>query len=199
MINKYIRVIIVIAVLTGIVLLAKNKTAWAGSATRTDQVADLGQVELSAPLIGSGPGSVKPPPASVKGCKTGIFSVGGAITLEINDLKPGYCVEADLWNPNFGLGRIPDDAGKVLAHMGFIRIYYHGSLIYELPAEDGTIEICFAIPPKKQAQIYFYDFYGPRFEKRIGPPTWDVVDNTIENSIACTFAQKSGVYALIGK
>ena len=199
MIKNYLRVMVVIAMLMGIALLAKGQVAWAGPASETDSVAISGQVDASVQLKKPDPGTVKPPPSSIEICENGVFSVGGVITLEITDLKPGYCVEAFLWNHAFAIGRIPDDAGQALAHLGFLRIYLNGRLIYELPQEDGTIEICYAIPPEKQAQIYFYDFYGPRFGEQTGQPSWEKADTTVENNIACAFAQVSGVYALIGK
>ncbi|MEP7133556.1 MAG: SdrD B-like domain-containing protein [Chloroflexota bacterium] len=160
---------------------------------------DVGFYKLINFLGNVKPGTVKPPPPFVKACENGVFSVGGAVTLEIKDLKPDYCIEALLWNHAFSVGRIPKDAGKVLAYIGFVRIYHHSRLVHELPAEDGTIKACFAIPLGKQAQIYFLDFYGPRFGNRTGQPSWEKVDTTVENGIACAFVQKSGAYALIGK
>ena len=195
MIKKYLRVIIVIVVLMGIIVLAKNQVAWAGPATETRQVSGFGQVQPSVSL--NNPGSVQAPSSSHEACEKDVFSVGGAITFEIKDLKPGYCVETDLWDTTFGV--IPEDTGKVLGYKGVIRIYFHGELVYELLAADGSIQACFAIPPEKQALIYFYDSYGQRFEKRTDTPSWETIDTTVDNNIACAFTQKSGVYALIGK
>jgi len=197
MIKKYLRVMIVIAALIGIAVLAKNQVAWAGPAAQARQVNDLGQAQPSSSLDSSNPGSVQAPPSSHKGCKNDNFSVGGAITFEIKDLKPGYCVETDLWDTTFGV--IPEDIGKVLGYKGVIRIYFHGELVYELPAADGSVQACYAIPPEKQAQVYFYDFFGQRFEKRTDSPSWETIDTTVDQNIACAFTQKSGVYALIGK
>jgi len=198
MIQKYLRVIIVMIALIGIAVLAKNQVAWAGPATETKQVNDLGQTQFSISLNKPNPGSVNPPPSSFRGCENDLHSVAGVFTVEIKDLKPGYCVEVELSDPAY-VGRIPEDAGKTLADMGIFRIYFHGDLVYELPMADGSIQTCFAIPPKKQALIYFYDFFGERFEKRTSQPLWEKIDNTIDQNVACAFTQKSGMYALIGK
>jgi hypothetical protein len=145
------------------------------------------------------PGTVKPPKPGITVCENGMYSVGGVATLNINNLAPGYCLEAFLHNKNYALGRIPDGAGKILANVTFLKVYYRGKFTYEVPPEDGDIEICFAVPPGKQAQIYFYNHYGPRFGKGTGQPAWEPLQTTLENGIACAPAQTSGAYALIGK
>ena len=167
-----------------------------------DSTIEFGQGEPSEALSQSEPGSVKPPPGKGSFCQEGLYSVGGVVTLEIEDLAPGYCIEAELWNPSFKANLIPEEAGKVLAHTLFLRVYYHGRLAYEVLPGDGIVEACYAIPPEKQVQFYFYDFYGKRFEKRTEPPeTWDPVETRVDenNIIACAFTQTSGAYDLVGK
>lgn len=86
--------------------------------------------------------------------------------------------------------------------MLFLRVYLNGRLVYEVLPGDGTVETCYALPPDKQGQFYFYDFYGKRFNKRTElPRTWDTLETTIDNQnkTACAFTQVSGVYGLIGK
>jgi hypothetical protein len=51
----------------------------------------------------------------------------------------------------------------------------------------------------QQAQIYFFNFYGPRFGMRTGQPSWEPLATTVTDSVACAAAQTSGAYALIGK
>lgn len=198
MIKRYLRVIIVLVVLVGIAVLAKDRVAWAEPAAETGQADVLGQVGYSISPDWRDPGSVKPPSATVNACINGLYSVGGVFTVDIKDLKPGYCIEIELSRPSH-VGLIPKDAGKALAHMGIYRVYFQGKLVYELPAADGSIQTCYAVPPQKQAQIYFYDFFGQRFEKRTGPPSWEIMNTTVDKNIACAFTQKSGIYALIGK
>ena len=163
---------------------------------------DAGLHQLVLFGINRGSGSVKPPPSTLVACENGFYSVGGVATIEIKDLKPGYCVEAVLWNPRFQIHRLPDGVGSPLAHMLFLRIYLNGRLVYEILPGDGTVEACYALPPDKQAQFYFYDFYGKRFNKLTETPkTWDALDTRLdtEKKTACAFTQVSGVYGLIGK
>lgn len=145
------------------------------------------------------PGTVKPPPSGIVICKDGSHSVGGVAILNIIRLKPNYCLEAFLWNHAFAIGRIPGDAGKVLADVTFLKVYYKNQFIYEVPVQDGNITICYAVPLGKQVQIYFFDFYGPRFKERTGQPAWEPLLTTVTDGVACAAAQTSGAYALIGK
>jgi len=196
--RKYTRILIVFALVLGIILLARNNVAWAGFAGDVPQ-SDPTQDHSAVLPAHSEPGSVKPPHAELTTCEDGIQSVGGVSTLKVTDLAPGYCISAFLRNHAFALGRIPDGAGKVLAHITFLRIFQHGKLIHELPEADGTIQICYAIPPGKQAQIYFLNFYGSRLHERTGQPAWEPLDTTLNDGMACAAAQTTGSYALIGK
>jgi hypothetical protein len=196
--GKYVRILIAIVLVLSIVILARNNVAWAGPAAEAKQSV-LAQDQSSVSLGKPDPGTVKPPPAELTVCEDGVYSVGGVSTLEVIDLAPGYCLAAFLRNHAFALGRIPDGAGEVLAHITFLRVFFHGRLVYELPVEDGNVQICYAVPPDKQAQIYFFDFYGPRFGERTGQPSWEPLETTVEDGIACAAAQTSGAYALIGK
>lgn len=199
--NKYFRTVIAVVVVLGIALLAKGQVAWAGQSDNISPAVGR-ENEASVSLAVPGPGSVKPPPEKFYVCENGLYSVGGVVTIEIKDLKPSYCVEAVLWNPMFQIKRIPQDAGTVLAHFLFLRIYYAGRLAYEIPAGDGSVEACYALPPEKLGQFFFYDFYGKRFGKRTEPPTsWDALETTVdtEKKTACAFTQVSGVYSLVGK
>ena len=196
--KKLFRILMAVAVFAGILFLAGNPVAWAGQADNSPQVSDANLQGVDA-LGKPEPGSVKPPPADVTACGDGIHSVGGVATLTITNLADGYCITAFLRNHAFALGRIPDGAGKVLAHITFLRVFYHGRLVYELPLTDGKVEICYAIPPDKTAQMYFFDFYGPRLDQRSGKPDWQPLDTTVNDSAGCTSAQITGAYALIGK
>jgi hypothetical protein len=196
--NK-IGLLIVCALILGTILLARNNTAWAGTAGDAVSLESQAQIDPSAQLGNTEKGTVKPPPSETKFCESGLYSVGGVATFNVHSLAPGYCLEAFLHNKNFALGRIPEGAGSILANVTFLRVYYHGRFVYEVPSEDGDIEICFAVPPDKQAQIYFYNHYGPRFGKGNGQPSWEPLQTTVEDGLACATAQTSGAYALIGQ
>lgn len=196
--KRYFRLVTAILSVLVILALAGNQAAWAGSDAGSGNISSA-QVQSSVSLKKPDPGSVKPPPSDVTVCEDGSRSVGGVSKLTVEDLAPGYCIAAFLRNHAFALGRIPDGAGQVLAHITFVRVFYHGKLVHELPAEDGNVQICYAVPPNTTAQIYFFDFYGPRFGERTAQPAWEPLPTTVENNVACAAAQTSGAYALIGK
>jgi hypothetical protein len=193
-----LRFLIVLVLVAAIAAIARSNVAWAG-AVGTSGMAIQQQEQFSPASDKPDPGSVRPPSGDLTVCEEGSRSVGGVSTLEVTDLAPGYCIVAFLRNHAFAVGRIPDGAGSVLAHITFLRVFYHGRLIQELPEEDGRVEICYAVPPGKTAQIYFFNFYGPRFGDRTGQPSWEPLETTLDGSVACAAAQISGAYALIGK
>ncbi|GAB4452436.1 MAG: hypothetical protein OHK0041_15790 [Anaerolineales bacterium] len=200
--NYPLRISLTLIVILTLFLLAGGETVWAVQGGAQSLSAPLNRTDFAPVPAKPGPGSVKPPPPFLSICKNGLYSIGGVATLEIKDLKPGYCVEAVLWNPRFQIHRIPDDAGKPLAHLLFLRIYYAGRLTYEILPGDGSVEACYALPPEKQRQFYFFDFYGMRFKKLTRPPhTWDALETRTDTQkkTACAFTQVSGVYALVGK
>jgi len=196
--NKYVRVLIALALVLGIAFLARNKVAWANPAPQVDASAPL-QDDASTLADKTDPGTVKPPLPEIKFCEDGVYSAGGISTIKARNLAPGYCLEAFLHNKNYALGRIPDGAGKILANVTFLRVFYQGKFVYEVPSEDGDVEICYALPPGTQAQIYFYNHYGPRFGKGKGQPSWEPLQTTVVDGMACASAQTSGAYALIGQ
>jgi hypothetical protein len=163
---------------------------------------DVGLFQPTTYPAGSDPGTVQPPPAEITVCAQGDYSVGGVSILNVNVLDSGYCLSANLWNHAFALGRIPDGAGRVQADLTFLRVFNQGEFVYELPSEDENdekVKICYADLPNIEEQIYFYDFYGPRFGEQTAQPTWEPLVTTIEEGMVCATAQTSGAYAPIGK
>jgi len=144
-------------------------------------------------------GTVKPPPRVVRTCREGNYSVGGVSGLKVHRLERGYCLQAFLWKHFFPFGRIPDGAGKILAPITFIQYFRFSRFIHKVPDEDGDVEICYAVPADKEAKIYFYNFHGARFGDHNKKRSWEPLETTIENGMACAKAQTSGAYALIGK
>jgi hypothetical protein len=159
---------------------------------------DAGLFRIAVPQV-QDPGTVRPPPPDVTICQDGLASVGGVSTLEVDNLSPGYCLAAFLRNRAFAVGRIPDGAGRVLANITFLRVFYNSNFVYDVPEADGDVQVCYAVPAGTQAQIYFFDFYGPQFGERTGQPEWEPLVTTVENGVACATAQTSGAYALIGQ
>jgi hypothetical protein len=197
--KKFIRMLLILTLTLGILALARNRVVWAGSTNESSQPALALDKGISAPLAKPDPGSVKPPPPAITVCKEGTNSIGGLAILKVLRLKLDYCLEAFLWNHAFAIGRIPDGAGKVLADITFLKVYYKSAFIYDVPVADGDVKICYAVPPGTQAQIYFFDFYGAHFKQRTGQPAWEPLETTVKDGIACAKAQTSGAYALIGK
>lgn len=212
---KITRFLIAIALVLGVVVLAVPHVAWADTVDADLPELALEQVGQSAlSQAGTRKGSVVPPPAELTVCSPydvpGIYSIGGVATLHleeqvpVNEDAPEYCIEAVLWNHKFAPGplpnRLPDGAGNFLADIVFLRIYIHGELVDEVPESVGDITLCFALPPDKSGQIYFYDFYGSRFFHRAGQPAWVSSVTTNEDGIVCTSAltTASGAYALVG-
>ena len=168
------------------------------AAGENSQMWDAGLYTSTALLAAANPGTVKPPPGDITICESGVHSVGGVSTLKVTNLKPGYCIVATLKKNGLAVGRLPDGAGSFLADVTFVRVFYHGKLVSELPTADGQSQICYAAPPGRTVQIYFLDFYGPRFD-RPEQRNWVPLETTISGGLACAPAQSSGAYALIGK
>gem|GEM_PF-6281417 len=196
--NKTFRFLIAITFVLTVTIVARNNVAWAGTGAASEQAVSP-QEQTSPGLDKPEPGSVKPPPGEITACENGVKSVGGVSTLEVTNLAPGYCIVAFLRNHAFAVGRIPDGVGDVLAHITFLRIFYHGKLVHELPIEDGQAELCYATVPDKTAEMYFFDFYGPQLGERTGQPSWAPMETKLDGTVACTPAQITGAYALIGK
>jgi hypothetical protein len=165
--SKLIRILIALSLVLGIVLLAQGQAAWAAPA-------NIGNYDHD------GPGTVKPPPRWLWACKDGSYSLGGVATLNVSNLSSSYCLRAFLWMRRWPPVQAPTGAGDFLADITFLQIFYRNQFKNELPVEDGTVKVCYAVPPGKQAKIYFLDFYG----KHKGKPTWVALDTTVENGMA---------------
>ena len=146
------------------------------------------------------PGTVKPPPPDINVCVPGSYSLTAISSVVVNALAPGYCLHAYLWRHGFAIGQIPGGAGRILADVTFVEFFNNGSFVYEAPSPDNSVQVCYAVPSGMQAQIYFFDHYGPKFgHPHSGQPGWVPLETTVQNGIACATAQTSGAYALIGK
>jgi hypothetical protein len=145
-------------------------------------------------------GTVKPPPPQIYVCLPGNYSLSAVSTVKISALAPDWCVRAYLWRHGFAIGQIPGGAGRILADVTFVEFFYQGTFVYQYTGAPNSVQVCYAVPAGTQAQIYFFDHYGPRFgNPQSGKPGWVPLATTIQNGIACAQAQTSGAYALIGK
>lgn len=143
-------------------------------------------------------GTVKPPPPFITGCEPDDYLLGGVAVIKALELPSGYCLAAELMPP-FAIGRLPDDAGQFLGDAVNIRYFKDGDQQYELPPSSEDVEVCFAVRPGSEPQIYFFDFYGPKFGKRTGQPDWEPLETTEADGMVCASAMPSGAYALVGQ
>jgi hypothetical protein len=146
------------------------------------------------------PGTVQPPVTDLLICAPGIYPLGGISTLRVAKLDGNYCLHAFLWNNGFEIARILDNAGSILSETTFIEVYRQNSFVnkYDVTGETDSIQICYAVPVGQQAQLYFFNYYGPTFRTQSSQLIWELLPTTTTNGIACAVAQTSGAYALIG-
>ncbi len=191
--NKYLRVFIMIAVLLGTVGLARNRVAWAQPAAEPSQSVGAQDVSFAPEQdinYHDDDGTVKPPPKKTRICKDGSYSLGGVATLNVKNLAPDYCLVASLKKHQQTPGRIPHGAGKILADITVFQVIYRHHHVGNLPAKDGTVELCYAIPPGKNASLYFLN--GRKL-------VWQPLETTVAGGTACAQIRASGSYAMIGK
>lgn len=192
--GKLVRLLTALSMALGIAFLAGEQAAWAGPATQAKHANGVADLFPAPPEHGGGPGTVHPPKPWVWICDEGFFSVGGVSTLSVENLAPHYCIRAFLWKARWPPVKPPAGFGKFLAAITFVQVYYKGRFVKRLPPEDGQAELCYAVPPGKQAKIYFLDLY-----KGKGKPGWKALKTTMKDGLACVPSQDSGAYALIGK
>ena len=187
---------VVIAVF-GLVIIARSNAAWAASVGAQADQSVQAQDEQSVTLDKDDDcekdknnnkdkccgkdkdkkkcdGTVKPPDDDIDVCKRGDYSVGGAATLDVKKLGDHDCLRAHTELPDPAVNQIPDGAGTILSD----------ALFLELPASGGTVRICFAVPPGRQAKIY---------------SSGRALKTTVRNGIACAEVSQSGAYTLAGK
>ena len=187
--GKTIRVILLIVVLAGTIGLAQRQVAWAQPA---DEEVQSAQSESISPSVlqdnEAKGGTVKPPPGKAKICKKGNYPLGGVAIVRVHRLAHDYCLTASLRKRSNDTGNIP--SRRILADITDIQFFYQNHRIGTLPDSKGDVEICYALPPGKQAQIYFRGF---------GSEEWKPLITAVTKHTACARAQVSGSYALIAQ
>ena len=185
--GKQFRIFIAIIVVLGLVLVARNKAAWAASVGAQADQSVQAQDEQSVTLDKDDDckkdknknknkcdGTVKPPDDDIDVCKRGNYSVGGTATLDVKKLKDRDCLRAHTRLPDPVVDQIPSGAGTIVSD----------ALLLELPASGGKVKICFAVPPGKQVKIY---------------SSSKGLKTTVRNGIACAEVSSSGAYTLAGQ
>lgn len=130
------------------------------------------------------PGTIKPPPQSVVITTSGVYSVGGFCTVNIEILSNTLTAQASVIHP---LPRpLPKEVYAV--KQGCSLIYYDNQVPVEVLSEGmAKTTICFAALPNKKMVVYFYNSLA-------ATPVWAMLETTVENGIACANANSSGIY-----
>ena len=189
--KTYFRALIILAILLTTIGLAGNGVAWTQTG-RQDEPSVQGQDGLPLTVVQDDDdekGTVKPPPRKAKTCKKGNYSLGGVALIKVKRLAHDYCLTASLRKWNKDTGKIPPGAGNILADITDLQFFHRHRRIGTLPESKGIVQICYAVPPGKHAQIYFREY---------GKKEWKPLLTTFNKGMVCAPAQVSGSYALIG-
>lgn len=196
MMNRVMRLLIVLVLSGGIFLAAQGGSVWAGSTGASPSAALAGNIDPALAFSNAAAGTVQPPSNSIFITEDGHYSVGGICTIQVTGLADGYGLKAYTINRS-QLGPLPGEAIRILSGTCFLQYYELDprAALSQLPADAGNATICFAhIPPNKLGQIYSYDLVGrmwsplATFVERISPSN---------RNIACASALQSQAYALL--
>ena len=198
--NKSMRIILLLALLAGIAVLARNQVAWATPSAEASLSAYQDDVQADVlPKKGDDPcilpngklrhrckGTVKPPPQNVIIPVTGQYSIGGFCTLDVELSDADIPLNAVILAP---LPRdLPDGVHKV--GQGCLLTYSYISTntrINTLSSTSGNATICFSAIAGKQMTLYYYD-------NDALSPAWVKLTTTNQNGIACAVGNSSGIY-----
>jgi hypothetical protein len=207
--GKYIRVFIAIMMLLGLVLLGRNKAAWAANPETKAGSSVEAQSQPSAPLHSDDDcdkdnnrdkdkckekdkdkckdkdhddcGSVRPPDNDIDVCEQGNYSVGGVAVLDVDKLQD-RSVKDDCFRAHSEDSR---DVNELPKNAGRVL----SDLVTLTSVGQGSnIKICFAAIPGKKVKIYFS-----------GTGSWKPVGTQVKNGIACAHVSSSGSFILAGK
>ena len=193
---KFIRMLVAIFLVMGIVLLARARVAWANHSVAPSLSAENHEMQSLVPAPGVDcdkdkdkdkdkcKGTVKPPSRDIIIPVTGSYSVGGFCTLSVEFSDPEITLDASIEDPL--PGELPADVQKI--RQGCLLTFYRSNQrLNELPPDLGNTTICFAGIPSKQMLVYFYDIYSPN-------PGWVALETTDQDGIVCALGNGSGVY-----
>jgi len=235
------RWIIAVALVLAVVVIAGNNIAWADTVDQGLSGIIVGKGDSAPLMAGVKKGTVIPPvPIKKCLTRTEVYSLYGIALLGLPDEpeeepddfdSPWYCIEAVTWNRRFPPGRLPDEVDKLLTNLIVLRVYIYSDIVDEVPHEVpdnwadlddadiadidgdvGEIALCFNNDPLyDDEQIYFFDFFGPRFSRP--NPDWspsvtiqpDQIKEYFEtrygdlDDVVCTRVLASGAYVLVDK
>jgi hypothetical protein len=138
-------------------------------------------------------GSVVVPIYSQTIKSNGPMALGGCVTGNVEDLAfgKGYEMRATLITDPGGIEALPDKVGEFYECIIDLRLYKDGTMIDELPVEDGNVTICFAIPPYQNGTVYYFDkYYGVA-------PEWTQASDNFKTGIACSPVYRTGYYGMV--
>jgi len=185
--NKYIRAILAVVVLAGIVLLGRSGMAWAGTPPFASRAVPQSQGLPAAANAAAEPGSVRPPPIEVviPGIAVmGDYSVGGICTVHVLQPLLDVSLTADL-HPFDALGEYPqEDIGRYLGGVCHLTYLKDGVEIPSLPA-GGDVHVCFAAIPSIAGDLHVFD--GAAYHQ---------LDTWAEGGLLCADVPETGFYFL---
>ncbi len=188
--SKLLRIVLVLGLVAVVTLLARNSVAWASFAPNSDAAVVSNAADPSLASRAAGRGSVKPPPPPTLIIRhAGSFSAGGFCLIKVEFLSPEFLitVERSFYS---GFGQpLPVPDGIFLSAV--CRLQYStttGRHVFEIPPDQGSVQICFADIPFRSGDIFV--FFAP---------TWTDQPTTVDNVLACSPANQSGYYVRRGR
>lgn len=213
---RFIRIALVIIVFFGIVVTARNQTAWAANLPSWSNSSAPARVVLSAPQSQDDDcdkesnkdknkckdkdkdkdkckknkddcGTVKPPPGAITITKSGTYNVGGFCNYTVEFAAPNPGISVRVALERPLPRSLPDGVHKVRQGC---RVTYsqNGQRIEEFTDAMGTSQICFAPTPGQEMTIYYYNVYD-------ASPEWQpVAETTMVKGLVCSPADPSAVY-----
>jgi hypothetical protein len=153
----------------------------------------LGPDKVTTTITYQRVGSVDVPSYTTSIAQNGAMALGGCVTGNVEDLVEGkgYSLEAALITSAAALKPLPENVGKFYQCIADLKLKQNTTLVDLLPAADGDVTICFAVPPNQQGSIYYHDKY---FNDQ---SDWVLVAGPFDTGIACGPVMKSGYYGMV--
>src|SRR5574341_230529 len=180
--NKLLRIVLVLGLVAVITLLAKNSVAWASFALRGDASIASNAGDPAPASRAASRGTVKPPPPPtliIRGA--GSLSAGGFCLIKVEFLSPEFLIVVERsYYSGFGQPLpVPDGIFlSAVCHLQYLTTT--GQHVFDIPPDQGSVQICFADIPFRTGDIFVYF-----------PPTWTDQPTTVDDLLACSPANQS--------